>query len=428
MKNQINSFEMAVEIMDLFGQVPLCVEDKYHSLSEMLAGKMSLKKIETLVREWVEETKLLSANTFIIKKAENEWKGFLEKNSDDNADELVEKLEIILKQLIRDKFDGRFFQKFPSPKYWITELNKVYFGNDKAKETLVTSLYFHKLNVEGIKSGREMSSGLRQPPLLIAGGTGTGKTYLCSEACELIELDFISIDASRLVPEGIVGMTISDIGRALYKAVDEDLDRAAQGIVYLDEFDKLLDSAHGNHLLTQLLTILDGTSPLCFNENATSRISTSLEIPTKNILFVLSGSFSLDEKYQSEKKVPIGFYSTTDTSADRNTAHFLLNTSIPSELAGRISQVIEIDPPNHDQLLSIIEHSVRSPLTRVRERLALFGSSLVVEEAFKQQITRDELVQTYGVRGAYIALERAINQAGIEMMAPEKIGGVFCLG
>ena len=423
----------AYEILTALGPVPMSVEEKLESLEPILSGKCSLETIDALMTEWSGQAQVALLHSQIVDSLRREWMEFVNQQEEPH---LLVQLEDAVNQLLQARGDENFLKALPKPSDWLTQLEKVFFGNSnsEAKSVMVTSLYFQKLGLVSHQMNRSIPAQIRQPPILISGHTGTGKTYLIKEACRIAGVEYMTINAAQLVPEGLVGTTLSDIGRMLYGRVSEDLDRAMFAVICLDEIDKLLGSANGQQVLNQLLTIMDGTCPLRFEHHHHGKRKV-VEIPTENIFFILSGSFAQDGQISEQEgnglEIKSHFSRLKQDKCNYplgiETHQVLYDSSMPAELAGRISQVIRLNPPDDSCLLDIIEHSPRSPLVRVRQRLALFDCKLEVSETFKQQLLNIGLVTIYGVRSVFIALEAMISRAQFELLAPVNQGKTFFL-
>ena len=233
-KEKSTALIKAYEILTALGPVPMSVEEKLEYLEPILSGKCSLETIDALMTEWSDQARVALLHTQIVDSLRDEWMEFVNRKEKPH---LLAQLEDAVDQLLQARGDENFLKALPKPSDWLTQLDKVFFGNSnlEAKSVMVTSLYYQKLGLVSHQMNRSIPAQIRQPPILISGHTGTGKTYLVKEACRIAGVEYMTINAAQLVPEGLVGTTLSDIGRKLYGRVSEGLDRAMFAVLCLDE-------------------------------------------------------------------------------------------------------------------------------------------------------------------------------------------------
>lgn len=210
--------------------------------------------------------------------------------------------------------------RMPSPKEIVEYLDTYVIGQDQAKKVLAVAVYNHYKRVfkrqgadaEGALTPRSAADAgdeveLTKSNVLLIGPTGSGKTLLARTLAHLLDVPFTIADATTLTEAGYVGEDVESILAGLLQAADWDPERAAYGIVYLDEIDKISRKSGDNPSITRdvsgegvqqaLLKIIEGTvanvPPGAGRKHPQQEF---IQLNTSNILFICGGAFSrLDE-------------------------------------------------------------------------------------------------------------------------------------
>jgi len=242
--------------------------------------------------------------------------------------------EILAEEGLMDSAGGAKPQKngerhVPSPKEIVEYLDQYVIGQERAKKVLSVAVYNHYKRIFGRR--RKDSAETPQPELangstandvelaksnvLLVGPTGSGKTLLARTLANMIDVPFTIADATTLTEAGYVGEDVETILAGLLQAADWDADRAAYGIVYLDEIDKISRKSGDNPSITRdvsgegvqqaLLKIIEGTvanvPPGAGRKHPQQEF---VQLNTSNILFICGGAFSglADEVRKRVKK------------------------------------------------------------------------------------------------------------------------------
>jgi ATP-dependent Clp protease ATP-binding subunit ClpX len=172
-----------------------------------------------------------------------------------------------------------------TPSSIVRSLDRFVIGQDEAKKTVATAVYAHFKKIE--KSRRDGAPIVKSNMLLI-GSTGTGKTLLCSTLADLLDVPFVTAEATSLAHNRYVNEEIEAILSRLVDKAGGDVERASRGIVFIDEIDKLRASEgqkqnnSGESVQHALLKIMEG-SPV--------RLGGDSYIDTTQILFICGGAF-----------------------------------------------------------------------------------------------------------------------------------------
>jgi len=276
----------------------------------------------------------------------------------------------------------------------LNELNACVIGQESAMKGLAASVYIHNK-----MANRKEFEFMQKENILIIGPTGTGKTYSIKMLAELLGKAFVSCDSTKITQAGYIGDDADDMLRNLYIGSNRKIQIAQNGVVFLDEIDKLAannkEAGKGvNDIGAQqtLLKMLDGDKCV-FNDGSIS-YKNNVEIETKNILFICSGAFvGLEEIIKKRLKVgesKIGYSIENNHSSTKITTAEILSKVTPEDLIqyglmpefiGRFSSIITLREMTEDLLIRILEQSKSSPIQKYK--LILRDSNVRLEVTAK---------------------------------------------
>ncbi len=317
----------------------------------------------------------------------------------------------------------------PTPRKIKSLLDKAIIGQDGVKEKLATAVYQQEMAVRynALYKGSKKFVPMRRRNILLYGSSGSGKTAMLQKLAEILDRPVVIFDSTKLTPAGYHGGSTESVLRELFVKAKGDTERAAHGIVYLDEWDKAFIGANGNKDVStfkgeavsfELLRMLDGCD-VTFEHNYDS-----VTLNTANILFIVGGAFpNLDRIVlnrisggrKESTSSSIGFMSETVKTEKTESGNIpdatlddLKEYGIPTELLGRIATVCRCMPLGREELVNILLHSEQSPL---REYIAMFqihNVSLKLADKTIEAIAEQALEKKLGARGLVSVLERVL--------------------
>ncbi len=296
----------------------------------------------------------------------------------------------------------------------ISKLDEKVFGQAEAKVLLAKAVasHYEKLMIPS------MASILGKGNILLMGPSGSGKTLMMQTIGDALGLPVAMIDASRLTPEGYIGSKFDDAFRQLYEKSNQNINLAEKGIVFIDEIDKAFKSNDREKntfstIQNQLLTSLQGTE-IKFKTSDTLFFGDTKTINTKNILFVMAGSFG--ELCQTEPKIK----PTADSSI---AIPDLLNYGLKPEFVGRIGHVIQLNPLTAaDYRRILLSKESNMSLQAWKNEFEKNQLVLDVEDAIIDKIVDYAWQSETGVRSLDFVLRQLITPILIESIEKKRSG------
>jgi len=316
-----------------------------------------------------------------------------------------------------------------TPRRIYEQLDQYVVGQKHAKEVLAIAAYNHLKRIEYLKFGGDVS--IRKSNILMIGPSGCGKTYLARTLARVLDLPFAYNDATAFTEAGYYGEDVEvAIGRLLY-ATNQNVESAENGIVFIDEIDKIARRSGGNRpgagsrdiggegVQQSLLKILEGEK-LFVPLNVTSHWNKYdyVEIDIANILFICAGAFS-DIDDSSEAK-PIGFFDGGDARARSVTTEELVKYGFLPELLGRLPVHVELDRLTAADLVTILTEPREAMIPEYQRLCALDQIQLEFSDGALDAIAEAALRQKLGARALRAILEKVLHP--VLFVGPERAG------
>lgn len=203
-------------------------------------------------------------------------------------------VDIISKKPVHHEF------KILKPKEVFERLGEYIIGQDRAKRTLAVAVYNHYKRIRShANENREIEYS--KANVLLLGPTGSGKTLLARTLANILDVPFAIADATTLTEAGYVGEDVENIVLRLVQNADYDIARAEQGIIYVDEIDKIAKTTSnvsitrdvsGEGVQQALLKIVEGTVANIPPKGGRKHPNQEyIKVNTENILFIVGGAF-----------------------------------------------------------------------------------------------------------------------------------------
>jgi ATP-dependent Clp protease ATP-binding subunit ClpX len=316
-----------------------------------------------------------------------------------------------------------------TPRRIFEQLDQYVVGQKQAKEVLAIAAYNHLKRIEYLKFGGEIA--IRKSNILMIGPSGSGKTYLARTLARVLDVPFAYNDATAFTEAGYYGEDVElAIGRLLY-ATNQNVDAAENGIVFIDEIDKIARRAGGARtgngardiggegVQQSLLKILEGEK-LFVPLNGAQHWSKHdfVEIDIANILFICAGSFTDADETPDTK--PIGFFGEGAAAARELSTDDLVKYGFLPELLGRLPVRVQFDELTADELVTILTQPREAMLPEYQRLCALDQIQLDFSQDALYEIANAALKQKLGARALRAILEKVLHP--VLFLGPERAG------
>ncbi|MFH1091772.1 MAG: AAA family ATPase [Pseudomonadota bacterium] len=318
-------------------------------------------------------------------------------------------------------------------------LDQYIIKQDKAKSIIATKVCTHfnriKFNRSLPQEDGGRSVGQIKNNIIMIGPTGVGKTYMIKLVANKLGVPMVKADATKFSETGYVGGDVDDLVRQLYQEAGEDKELAEHGIIYLDEIDKIAsapnligpDVSRTGVQRTLLKPMEETEIDIKTPHDPISQLQAieryrrtgSVErrtINTKNILFIVSGTFNDLGQIIKKRMQAQGLGFTAQVSSRGLDYRFLrhvraedlIEFGFESEFVGRLPVVAVLDPLTEDDLYDILKNQNNPIITSKKKDFRSYGIDLKFDDAALRLFAQQAVVEKTGARGLVSALERAL--------------------
>jgi len=311
-------------------------------------------------------------------------------------------------------------------------------GQEQAKKTLAVAVYNHykRINQKQLTDDIE----IQKSNLLLVGPTGTGKTLLAQTISKFLNVPIAIVDATVLTEAGYVGEDVESILSKLLQAADFDVDKTENGIVFIDEIDKIARKSDnpsitrdvsGEGVQQALLKLLEGTSvnvpPKGGRKHPDQKF---IEINTSNILFIAGGAFDgIDKIIKTRLNLQsIGFKSSDEKAVKDNeenvlkfiNPHDIRSYGLIPEIIGRLPVMCHLNPLSKDALKDIMTLPKNALVKQYKKLFEMDGIDFSITPGAIDYIVDKAFEFNIGARGLRTLCEAILNDAMFNLPSSEE--------
>lgn len=301
------------------------------------------------------------------------------------------------------------------------KLDDFVIGQEEAKRKLSVAIYNHKKRIAMVNRGE---NDVEKSNILMIGPSGSGKTLLLKTIAKIEDIPCTIANSTSLTEAGYVGQDVESIFEDLLLSAGGDVDKAQQGIVFLDEIDKKAKSTTGSNgrdisgegVQQALLKLVEGTELMINPDPRNKQPTTLIPFNTKDVLFIAGGAFIGLEEISKDRREgsTMGFSPTANTPSGESfevNSDDLTKYGLIREFIGRFPIVVQLQGLEVEDLKKVVVEPKNSIYSQFRDLFSVDGIELEFTDSYLTHLATKAHEHKTGARGLRSRMEEDLGMA-----------------